>query len=312
MLGHCFNLVKYIIYKYTVFLEKKLILEIDANLEKNQSKATDSVDFAFLDSGTGGIPYMLYLKEKCPEVKCVYLGDTINFPYGEKTPEQICACAKKACELLISKFSPKAIVIACNTISVTALGFLRNTFPKTPFVGTVPAIKLASSVSKNRRIGLLATNQSVNNLYTTKLIEDFAPDCYFAKLGEPKLIDFIEKSLFTATQEEIKNAIMPSVNYFKSENVDTVILGCTHFLHLSKEIADCVGKDILVVDSREGVANQALRVFKKHIFSNVEKCENKIDVKDKTFFVTSEKSSKHEYETLSKKLNLPYGGLLSN
>ena len=113
-------------------------------------------------------------------------------------------------------------------------------------------------------------------------------------------------------EEEIKNAIMPSVNYFKSENVDTVILGCTHFLHLSKEIADCVGKDILVVDSREGVANQALRVFKKHIFSNVEKCENKIDVKDKTFFVTSEKSSKHEYETLSKKLNLPYGGLLSN
>ena len=274
----------------------------------NPANEHSPVDFAFLDSGTGGIPYMLYLKEKHPEIKCVYLGDTANFPYGEKNQSDICECAKKACELLINKFSPSAIVIACNTISVTALDFLRETFPETPFVGTVPAIKLASAVSKNRRIGLLATNQSVNNEYTQKLIQDFAEDCYVAKMGNPELINFIEKSLFTATESEIKDAILPSVDFFQKENVDTIILGCTHFLHLSKEIAHYAGKDIQVVDSREGVANQALRIYAKN--KNHSEAKN-LDVKDKTFFVTSEKISKNEYEILSRELELPYGGLLS-
>lgn len=280
-------------------------------LEKN---IENKCDFAFLDSGTGGIPYMLYLKKLCPEVKCVYLGDTANFPYGEKNQTEICNCAKNACELLIKKFSPKAIVIACNTISVTALDFLRKTFPKTPFIGTVPAIKLASAVSKNRRIGLLATNQSVNNPYTEKLIKDFAKDCYVAKLGNPFLIDFIEKSLFTASDMDIKNAIMPSIQFFKQENVDTIILGCTHFLHLSEEIKFYAGNEMTIVDSREGVAKQALRIYKKEKNQKAEKlnnCEKSLQFEDKTFFVTSENNSKAEYELLSKELKLPYGGLLA-
>lgn len=263
------------------------------------------VDFAFLDSGTGGIPYMLYLKEKCPRAKCVYLGDTANFPYGEKNQEEICICATNACKLLIEKFSPKVIVIACNTISVTALESLRKTFPSIFFVGTVPAIKLASSVSKNRRIGLLATNQSVNNEYTTKLIEDFAKDCYVAKMGNPELIEFIEKSLFTASENEIKDAILPAIHFFQNENVDTIILGCTHFLHLSKEIDHYAGENIQIVDSREGVVKQAMRFYKEN--ENIDST----NIKDKSFFVTSEKNSKREYEILSEKLNLPYGGLLS-
>lgn len=266
-----------------------------------------AVDFAFLDSGTGGIPYMLYLKKKAPFAKCVYLGDTINFPYGEKTPDEICKCAKSACEKLIKNFSPTAIVIACNTISVTALDELRKTFPNTAFVGTVPAIKLAAEVSKNHRIGLLATNQSVNNPYTDKLIADFAQNCYVAKLGEPKLIEFIEKSLFTATENEIKNAILPSLDFFKKGNVDTIILGCTHFLHISDKIAKYAGNEIKIVDSREGVTNQALRILEK-----MPKNTTKIKTIDKSFFVTSEKNEKKEYEILSEKLNLFYGGVLQN
>ena len=289
-------------------------MENKLNMENKSDINIDKVDFAFLDSGTGGIPYMLYLKEKCPTVTCVYLGDTINFPYGEKTPEDICQCAINACNLLINKFSPKAIVIACNTISVTALDVLRKTFPETPFVGTVPAIKLAAKSTKNKRIGLLATNQSVSNPYTTKLINDYAKDCYVVKLGEPKLIDFIEKNLFTASDKEKIEVIMPSINFFKEEKVDTIILGCTHFLHISKEIAQCAGEFIQVVDSREGVAKQALRVYKNVFngqFCNTSKNGKLKKLMDKTFFVTSEKNSKEEYELLSKQLDLPYGGLLT-
>ena len=215
-------------------------------MENKSDINIDKVDFAFLDSGTGGIPYMLYLKEKCPTVTCVYLGDTINFPYGEKTPEDICQCAINACNLLINKFSPKAIVIACNTISVTALDVLRKTFPETPFVGTVPAIKLAAKSTKNKRIGLLATNQSVSNPYTTKLINDYAKDCYVVKLGEPKLIDFIEKNLFTASDKEKIEVIMPSINFFKEEKVDTIILGCTHYPFLLDVLSKFANRDMFI------------------------------------------------------------------
>ncbi|MBP5748108.1 MAG: glutamate racemase, partial [Treponema sp.] len=113
------------------------------------------IDFAFLDSGTGGIPYMLELKEKSPESRCIYLGDTLHFPYGEKSSGQILACASSAVKLIVEKWNPRAIVVACNTISVTTLPELRTAFPSLPIVGTVPAIRLAARVTKNKRIGLL-------------------------------------------------------------------------------------------------------------------------------------------------------------
>ena len=132
------------------------------------------VDFAFLDSGTGGIPYMLALKEKVPKASCVYLGDTARFPYGEKSPEQITAAASEAVRLILARWNPKTLIVACNTISVTALDGLRSLFPNLPIVGTVPAIKLAAKVTRNKRVGLLATNATVRHPYSQKLILDFA------------------------------------------------------------------------------------------------------------------------------------------
>ena len=122
-----------------------------------------AIDIAFLDSGTGGIPYMLELKKKNPFVRCVYLGDTAHFPYGEKTPEEVESSSAQVISQIIKLWSPKAIVIACNTISVTALDFLRKKFPDRPIVGTVPAIKVAAKVTKNKKIGLLATNATVRD-----------------------------------------------------------------------------------------------------------------------------------------------------
>ena len=100
-----------------------------------------SVDFAFLDSGIGGIPYLLFLQEKQQNVNCIYYADTKNFPYGQKSSEQIIENATIATQKIIEKWNPGAIVLACNTISVTALEELRKRFPNVPFVGTVPAIK---------------------------------------------------------------------------------------------------------------------------------------------------------------------------
>ena len=282
--------------------------------------------FAFLDSGTGGIPYMLYLKQHFPDARCVYLGDTANFPYGEKSADEVIACTKKAVSLILERFNPEAIVIACNTMSVTALAAVREAFPEVPFVGTVPAIKLAAAVTQNKCIGLLATRQSVSNPYTEKLIADFASDCRVVKRGDPDLIDFIEKKLFTASPEERVAAVTPAVEYFRSQGADTIILGCTHFIHMAEDIQKAAGSGIRVIDSRDGVVKQAMRVIGST--SKADKTASEADgfvstdlhkaaeaslkgcsFEDMTFYITGD-GDRAEYETLSQNLKIPFGGKL--
>ena len=271
-----------------------------------------SVDFAFLDSGTGGIPYMLLLKEKSPERRCVYLGDTVHFPYGEKSFEEIVSCSSHAISQIIDRWNPRAVIIACNTISVTALDELRKLYPGLPIIGTVPAIKLAAKVSLNKKIGFLATNASVNHPYSQKLIEDFASDCQVLKRGDPDLIDFIEHRLFTATREEKMAAVMPAVDSFTSCGCDTIILGCTHFTHMAREIDEAFAskswRKVFVVDSRDGVSNHALDVIK----TAPEKPDSENLPEDMTFFVTSLNGDdeKKEYETLCEKFHIPFGGCI--
>ena len=219
-----------------------------------------SVDFAFLDSGTGGIPYMNYLKQKCPGADCVYVADTKNFPYGEKSAEEIVNGVLSICEKIISKFNPNTIVIACNTMSVNALDAVRKAYPNINFVGTVPAIKLAAGISKKRRIGLLATNSTVNHPYNKKLKADFASDCTLVCRGDADLISFIEHESFTADKKQILAAVAPAVDFFRKEDCDVIILGCTHFLNIASEIQEVCGTDIRVVDSKEGVVNHALEI----------------------------------------------------
>ena len=220
-------------------------------------------DFVFIDSGTGGIPYLLHLKNYLPQANCVYVGDTKNFPYGTKSSEEIIKCVTSLVQKIIEKFNPLVIVVACNTMSVNALDSLRKTFPKTAFVGTVPAIKVAAEKSKKRVFGLLATDSTVSCDYNFALKEKYASDCKMVLRGDSKLIDFIERKSFTATQEEIKAACFPAVDFFKQNDCDVIILGCTHFLNISSQIQQVCGSDILVVDSKDGVVKHAIEVYKQ-------------------------------------------------
>lgn len=215
--------------------------------------------YAFLDSGSGGLPYLAQLRLHAPEATCVYLADTLNFPYGEKTRDEVIRFASEAVERLLEHFSPEVIVVACNTMSVAALPALRERFA-IPFVGTVPAIKLASSVSKNRKIGLLATERTVCDPYTDDLISRFAPDCEITRIGDSLLVSRIESELVSAPAELRLQAVRPSVDRFREAGVDTIILACTHFLHVEREIREAAGPGIQVIDSREGVVQQALRL----------------------------------------------------
>ncbi|MCQ2576983.1 MAG: glutamate racemase [Treponema sp.] len=219
-------------------------------------------DFLFVDSGTGGLPYLEHLKKVCPSASCVYIADNKNFPYGTKNHSEIVECITATLETYIPLYKPRAVVVACNTISVNALEDLRSYFKDIPFVGTVPAIKVAAGLTKTRRIGLLATKATVENPYVMRLKEEFASDCTLVLRDDTSLIDFIERHSFSATEKENDEACIPAVNYFLENQVDAIILGCTHFLNL-KENFQRVAKDkAVIVDSREGVVKRALSVVK--------------------------------------------------
>jgi len=218
-------------------------------------------DFVFIDSGVGGIPYMMKLLEKKPDASCVYVADTANFPYGEKSHEQVVNCVLELVSKIQSKYVPKVIVVACNTMSVNSLDALRSKFSDIQFVGTVPAIKLAASVSKKRRIGLLATKACCENPYNLELKEKFAADCTLVNRPDPELISFIEHNAFTASREECIAAVKPAVDFFRKEDCDAVILGCTHFLNFTDIFEDACQPDIKVVDSVDGVVRHALEVL---------------------------------------------------
>ena len=220
-------------------------------------------DFVFIDSGVGGIPYMTTLLQRAPEADCLYVADTANFPYGEKSHEEVVKCVTELVKKIRLQFSPKVVVVACNTMSVNALESLRETFPDVKFVGTVPAIKLAASLSKKRRIGLLATKATCENPYNIELKNKFASDCTIINRPDPQLISFIEHNAFTASHEECLKAVAPAIDFFRSEDCDAVILGCTHFLNFTEVFEEACEPDIKVVDSVDGVVRHALEVLEK-------------------------------------------------
>lgn len=272
-------------------------------------------DFVFIDSGVGGIPYMTTLLQRAPEADCLYVADTANFPYGEKTHEQVVDCVKALVQKICDKFNPKVIVVACNTMSVNALEAVRKTFPAVQFVGTVPAIKLAASVSKKRRIGLLATHATCENPYNIELKNKFAADCTIVTRPDPDLISFIEHNAFTASREECLKAVKPAVDFFRSEDCDVMILGCTHFLNFTEVFEEISTPDIRVVDSIDGVVRHALDVATAPVvkYSRSECIENDATSnKTAALYITglTDEQEKNQYTTLCSKFNISFCGVL--
>ncbi len=256
----------------------------------------------FFDSGIGGLPYLSYMREKSPGYCYKYLADSRNFPYGIKTEEELVSIVTDVIGDFIRKENPSVIVIACNTASVTALDALRKKY-EIPFIGVVPAIKPAAVISEKGRIGLFATNRTVSDSYTANLIDLFAKNCEVFSFADPDIVSFVEKQFFSADEDEIISAIRPAVDYFLENRTDSIILGCTHFLYLEKYFRMIVPDTVEIVDSREGVSNQALRIL--------ESAENRDDINcENSLFVTSDNKETENYREFAEYFNLKFSGIL--
>ncbi|MFP4384201.1 MAG: glutamate racemase [Spirochaetia bacterium] len=229
-------------------------------ISSTTSSVNDERGIAFFDSGVGGLPYFETAARLLPSESFLYLCDRENFPYGGRPAEEICAFTEKAVHLLLEKKNPKIIVIACNTATVVALAHLRRTF-SVPFVGVVPAVKPAALQSINKKIGILATARTVQDKYLQRLITDFAADCTTVLLPGNELVEYVEYCFFDDPSAETVNVLNSTASAFNQAGVDSVVLGCTHFIYIINELKKRLNPQIKIIDSREGVARQLVRVL---------------------------------------------------
>ena len=267
-----------------------------ANRDSNSGN-DKNLPILFFDSGVGGLPYLFYAKKQLPNERFVYLADRKNFPYGEKSVPEIKSAVFSALSSILKIEKPKLAVIACNTASVVTLSSLRAKF-KFPFVGVVPAIKPASKLSRDGKIAVLATFRTTEDLYLRNLIDSFASDKEVKRFAEGNLVEFVEKNFFESSKEEKFNILENTLYDVKNNGFHTVVLGCTHFLLLEDELKKVLGSSVSIVDSREGVTNQLIRILR----------ENNLMSKTKTgvdkFYVTGNDSVEKRYKQFAEMFEL--------
>lgn len=231
-------------------------------MTSSSSSETTERPVGFLDSGIGGLPYLARTRELLPEERFVYYADRGNFPYGERTVGEVKRIVRAAANELVAREQPKLVCVACNTASVVSLDVLRSAF-RIPFVGVVPAIKPAGAISGGGRIGVLATARTVDDPYVSNLISEFAAGSRVELVAAGELVAAIENDLAGLGRERIRALLARPVQELVRAEVDVVVLGCTHFVHIRDELSELLGGTIHVVDSVEGVARQVVRVCER-------------------------------------------------
>jgi glutamate racemase len=211
---------------------------------------------AVLDSGIGGLPYLSWIQEHLPLETLVYVADAAAFPYGEKTPDAVRQTVVALGRALVGRDNPKLLVVACNTASVLALDALRSALP-IPVVGVVPAVKTAAGRGTGT-LGVLATPRTVEDGYWEGLVAQFAPGRRVKGYAAPDLVRLVEEGAPPAGREAL---LAGWAQKLRSDGVDSVVLGCTHYLHLAADLQRLLGPGVSVVDSREGVGRRVASVL---------------------------------------------------
>jgi glutamate racemase len=210
----------------------------------------------FFDSGIGGLSVVADARRLLPTAPFVYAADSAGFPYGTKSEAEIAARVPALLGRLVERHRPRLVVIACNTASTIALSVVRSALD-VPVVGTVPAIKPAALASKTRIIGVLGTNATVRQPYVDRLSAEFASDCTVIRHGSAALVEIAEAELRgePINPDDIAAAVAPILDHPAAARMDQLVLACTHFPLLRKELAAAI-PGVTLVDSGEGIARR--------------------------------------------------------
>ena len=209
------------------------------------------------DSGVGGLTVLAELRKLLPDAPVIYAADTAGLPYGEKTEAEIAARVAGLLGRLSERYHPRLITIACNTASTIALGMVREVL-KVPIVGTVPAIKPAAAMTRTGTIGLLGTAATIRQGYVDRLEAEFANGHSLIRHACPELVEAAEAVL--RGERPDPRVFAAAAGGLRSqpggEDIDTVVLACTHFPLVEAELRAALGDNVAFVHGAQGIARR--------------------------------------------------------
>jgi glutamate racemase len=212
------------------------------------------------DSGIGGTSIWKEIHHLLPNEKTIYLADSKNAPYGQKSKEEIIALSMKNTDLLLT-MNCKLIVVACNTATTNAIRELREKYD-IPFIGIEPAIKPAATNSKTRTIGILATKGTLISDLFNKTAQQFQNTKIINQIGHG-LVPLIEggKMYSSEMTQLLHSYLKPMID----ANIDYLVLGCSHYPYLIPQIKEILPNHIQIIDSGEAVAKQTHNLLKEKV-----------------------------------------------
>lgn len=216
------------------------------------------------DSGVGGTSIWKEIKKLLPNEDTIYLADSKNAPYGEKTPDEIVGLSVKNTEHLLEN-GCKIIVVACNTATTNAIDYLRNTY-KIPFIGIEPAIKPAALQSRSKTVGILATKGTLSSRLFHSTAENHARGIKIIEQIGTGLVPLIEQGKIDTpeTVELLKGFLQPMLD----GGIDYLVLGCTHYSYLIPLLNKMLPEHVKIIDSGEAVARQTKSILEKNRLLN--------------------------------------------
>lgn len=224
------------------------------------------------DSGVGGLSVLQEIALVLPNENLIYVGDTENIPYGNKSVNEIRLFADRIVQFLLSHHV-KIIVVACNTASAAALTWLREKYSEMLFIGIEPAIKPGVKSSENKCIGVLATEYTLNSERYFSLVKRYSSETTLYQDPCLGLVSKIEngKHRDTETQKLLEKVIYPMLE----KGVDIFILGCTHYPFVKDIIEKLINNNGIIINPAPAIAEQTQRILKINKINNKEINKNR-------------------------------------
>lgn len=221
-----------------------------------------SAPIGVFDSGIGGLSILKALRAQLPQENFIYIADSGNAPYGEKGDAFVIARSRAITQTLLNQHGIKALVVACNTATAAASRILRAEYPDLPLVGVEPALKPAVALSKTRRIGVMATRGTLESAKFSALRDSLADQAEF--ILQP--CDGLAAAIEAEDASKIRalcQAYTPAMGIFGTQagQIDTVVLGCTHYPFISEQLRELTGSGVQLIDTGEPVARQTHRLL---------------------------------------------------
>lgn len=211
------------------------------------------------DSGIGGTSIFKEIHQLLPMEKTIYLADSKNAPYGQKSKQEIIDLSFKNTDLLL-EMGCKIIVVACNTATTNAIKELRQSY-RVPFIGIEPAIKPAALGTFTKSIGILATKGTLSSELFSETSSLYTQDIETTEVVGKGLVEAIESGKLeeASTQTMLKEILQPILE----KDIDYLVLGCTHYPYLIPLLRELLPAHVKIIDSGEAVARQTKSILEE-------------------------------------------------